>query len=215
MANVQARASFGHPSRAAARYRLSRSSSQSGCIGYVNWQRNRRRFLHDGVIDAIVRRHEGERARPHRRHRRPGQSRARPGDRAGPAVAGDAGRPARRVGGAGQPRRLCAGRARPRLPCLGALDGRRRRRGRSTATSLPLSARTRPAGTDRRHLRTRHRAVHGQRLLPLRPGAPAGRDARHRWQARAVPRCADPPPAGAQCGGAAQAAVRHRQSSRR
>ena len=29
-------------------------------VGYVNWQRNRRRFLHDGVLGAIVDRHQGD-----------------------------------------------------------------------------------------------------------------------------------------------------------
>ena len=39
---------------------------------------------------------------------------------------------------------------------------------------LPLPARARQRRADRRHLGARHRALHGQRLLPRRPGAPAG-----------------------------------------
>ena len=76
---------------------------------------------------------------------------------------------------------------------------------------LSLSPGRGQGGADRRIQRARHRALHGQRLLPRGPVAPARRLLDDAAQAGPVPRRHDPSSAGAQRGGAAQAAVRHRQ----
>ena len=107
-------------------------------VGYVNWQRNRRHIMQDGVLGSITR-HQGGRRRPSRRHRRPRQPGARRRDRAGEALAGDAGPAGGRFRRSGKPRRLCAGRFRQGLPLMGRLDDRRRPcPRRPTATPFPI-----------------------------------------------------------------------------
>ena len=169
-------------------------------------------IMHDSVLGAIVADIKADRRRSSRRHRRPRQPGARRRDRAGEALAGDAG-PAEDVSVVpGNHDAYVPGAFDKVCRAWGALDdGRRRDSAPADRHAFPY-LRVRGQGrADRRVLGARDGALHGQRLFSRGPVAPARRAARRGGEAGPVPRRHDPSSAGARRGGAAQAPVRHRQ----
>ena len=143
-------------------------------VGYVNWQRNRRQFLHDSVIDAIVADMKAN-APDHV---------AVTGDLVNLALDSEIELARLWLETLGDPHDVSVVPGNHDAYVPGAFDKVCRAwgawmsgddaRAPRRPPGLPLSARPRQRRADRRHVGARHGAVHGQRLLPRGPGARLG-----------------------------------------
>ena len=116
--------------------------------GFVNWHKRRRHFHLAPVLDRIVDDLKAQSARPHRGHRRPGQSFASGGIPAGLRLPQAARAPAGCHRRARQSRHLCVVEAAPPGAALGRLYAWRRHAGRCGA-AVSIRAKTRAARPDR------------------------------------------------------------------